>query len=162
MPKQLVLISWMKPAKGWFKATTDAVVYGRNSCIGVGIILRDHDRLVVGSSMQKITIILSPNMEKAVALYRGIRFTVDTVLVPAIMESDTKDAIDMVMVGTAPFVDIGVVISVILALVNHYPIFVVHVPSRQFLKKENLLSGSSKSWYSHASKGEDTKLACLL
>ncbi|KAK3183660.1 hypothetical protein Dsin_030946 [Dipteronia sinensis] len=56
---------------------------------------------------------------EAYAILRGIRFAVDAVLLPAVIESDAKTVVDLIDAKAPPLADIGVVISDIINLCKH-------------------------------------------
>ncbi|KAK3195597.1 hypothetical protein Dsin_026907 [Dipteronia sinensis] len=66
----------------------------REKCTGVGVVIRDHRGLVMASCSQQLDAIYSTQVAEAVALLRGIDFTMDTGLVPAMIESDGLGKLD--------------------------------------------------------------------
>ena len=96
----------------------DAVECGANQRIGIGIIVRNHDGLVMGFFTRIVSALFSPQIEEAAAMLRGIKFAIDTELLPAVIESDVKSVVDLVRFGTIPYADVGVVIVDILSLLN--------------------------------------------
>ncbi|KAK3199253.1 hypothetical protein Dsin_022668 [Dipteronia sinensis] len=78
-----------------YKVNIDAVVNGPLSCISIGIMIRNHHGLVMGSSIQSITTCFSPQVAEAVALLPGFRFAIDSGLLPIFIEFDAKAVVEL-------------------------------------------------------------------
>ncbi|KAK3206178.1 hypothetical protein Dsin_020224 [Dipteronia sinensis] len=121
-PSQAPMAKWCCPEFGFFNVNTDAAITGSSNRIGLGIMVQNHDGLVMVSSIQSIMACFSPQVAEATALLHGIRFVIDASLLPALVESDAKSVVDLVKAGLAPQSDIGTIISEILLISISFPI----------------------------------------
>ncbi|KAK3231558.1 hypothetical protein Dsin_003439 [Dipteronia sinensis] len=55
---KLVVPRWRPPDRGIYKLNTDAAVDEENSCVGLGMIIRDHLGRVMASSSQKVAMLV--------------------------------------------------------------------------------------------------------
>ncbi|KAK3218112.1 hypothetical protein Dsin_012082 [Dipteronia sinensis] len=98
---------------GSFKVNTDVMVNGVGNHIGVVIVVRNHDS-------------------------RVMRFAIDSGLIHAVIESDAKVVVDLVLSGVAPQADVGVIISDIFLLIGCNAISISYVPRRANMVAHNL------------------------
>ncbi|KAK3221467.1 hypothetical protein Dsin_008492 [Dipteronia sinensis] len=82
----------------------------------------------MGSSIQKIITCLSPLIAEAIAILKGLHFTVDSGLLPAVLESDAKWVVDLINYEGKSDADIGSIVSDIVAVANSYGISISFVP----------------------------------
>ncbi|KAK2648902.1 hypothetical protein Ddye_016391 [Dipteronia dyeriana] len=82
----LMKMRWKAPDVGVFKVNTDAAIMTTNQVVGVGIVVRDSNGQLVGTSAQNNEACFSPSIAEAVAILRGLRFVVDAGLFPAVLE----------------------------------------------------------------------------
>ncbi|KAK3219281.1 hypothetical protein Dsin_013251 [Dipteronia sinensis] len=119
---------WGGPLDGMLKINTDAAVCSNRKIIGIGIVIRDHEGCVLGCSSLSIVANYSPQVAEATAILRGILFAVDTGLLPAVVESDAKSVVDLIIAVAPPLGNVGTVITDILRLTKHYNIRVLFTP----------------------------------
>ncbi|KAH7570019.1 hypothetical protein JRO89_XS05G0033100 [Xanthoceras sorbifolium] len=80
---------WSPPAAGLWKINTDAALDLDRGLVGIGVVVRDHQGLVCGSSAQCIRAHFSPLVAEGTALLRGLLFAVDLGVPLASVESDS-------------------------------------------------------------------------
>ncbi|KAK2642149.1 hypothetical protein Ddye_023912 [Dipteronia dyeriana] len=120
-----------------YKVNTDAAIKGGQSRVGVGIVVRNHSGLMMGSSSQNIVAFFSPQVAEAMAILRGIRFAVDSGLLPAVVESDAKAVVELVNGGVGPLADIGSVVLDFLSFTSRFLISISYVS-----RKTNMVAHS--------------------
>ena len=64
--------------------------------MGLGMVVRNHLGRVMASRAQHVVGIFSPHVVKAMGILRGIRFAMDSGLVPLVMESDALNVVSMI------------------------------------------------------------------
>ncbi|TXG48328.1 hypothetical protein EZV62_027622 [Acer yangbiense] len=129
------ILGWSSDFISEFRSTNAKIALPPR--IGVGIVIRDHEGLIMVSSAQSISTSFLPQVVEAMALLQGIKFAMDTSLVPAIIESDAKSVVDIIRTGVAPLTDIGVIINDILSLINCYN-FSVYRPECCIMSSEDI------------------------
>ncbi|KAK3182976.1 hypothetical protein Dsin_030262 [Dipteronia sinensis] len=120
--------TWCCPDEGPYKVNMDAAIRIDENRVGIGIVIRDQFRCVLGSSTQSLVACFSPQVAEATALLRSIMFAVDSGLIPAVVESYANDVVDLVNSGLPPLTHIGTVISDIIRLICCHEIVVSFVP----------------------------------
>ncbi|KAK2634843.1 hypothetical protein Ddye_029635 [Dipteronia dyeriana] len=80
-------------------------------------------------------------MAEAMVILRGIRFAVDSGLLPAVVESDAKYVVELINGGVAPLADIGFVVLDILSFNSTFPISI----SYMFIKANIIAHTSAHS-----------------
>ncbi|KAK3220990.1 hypothetical protein Dsin_014960 [Dipteronia sinensis] len=96
--------------------------------VGVGIVIRNRDGCVVGSSTQRLVASFSLMVAEATTIVCGINFAVSSGWLLCVLESDAKSMVGLVLSGTAPLAEVGVVIVDIIRLVNGFQIALSFVP----------------------------------
>ena len=59
---------WVPPSLPWYKVNTDAAVFSNLQTVGIGVIIRDHEGLVVAALSQHLHLPLGPLEAKAKAM----------------------------------------------------------------------------------------------
>ncbi|KAK2642117.1 hypothetical protein Ddye_023880 [Dipteronia dyeriana] len=123
-PRCKQTMKWCCPSFGAYKVNTNAAIFSTQRRIGFGIIVRDHAGDAMGSSSQSLIACLSAQIAEAMAVLCGIIFTVETGLLPTVIESDSKSVVDLINSGKAPIANVGIVIRNVFELMNCYPVLV--------------------------------------
>ncbi|KAK2639071.1 hypothetical protein Ddye_026866 [Dipteronia dyeriana] len=76
---QLGIHRWKAPDQGVFKGNTDAAEPKDGQKVGIRIVVRNAQGMVMGSSTQCVDAMLSPQIIEAMAMLRGIQFAMDSV-----------------------------------------------------------------------------------
>ncbi|KAK3194307.1 hypothetical protein Dsin_025617 [Dipteronia sinensis] len=84
------------PLDGVYKINTDAAINECYKVIGVGVIIRNYRGEVYASFTQRILACFSPPVAEATAILRGLRFAIDSGLLPVVLESDAKWVVDLI------------------------------------------------------------------
>ncbi|KAL5831265.1 hypothetical protein ACOSQ4_016619 [Xanthoceras sorbifolium] len=101
---------WTLPACGSWKINTDAALDSNRGLVGIVIIIRDHQELVCGSSVQRLRAHFSPQVAEGVALLRGHTFAAELGFSSACVESDAAVVVASVNVGVVLGSDFGLVL----------------------------------------------------
>ncbi|KAK0592975.1 hypothetical protein LWI29_028449 [Acer saccharum] len=112
---------WNPPAAGLFKLNTDAAVNSGDGIIGVGVIFRDNDCLVLASSAQRVIATFTPQVAEAVALFRGLRMAKDIGLWPCEIETDAQVLVNLLTSDVIPSSEVGLVIQDIKQILVEFP-----------------------------------------
>ncbi|KAK2657606.1 hypothetical protein Ddye_010658 [Dipteronia dyeriana] len=120
---------WIPPALAIYKINCDATLAGR--LVGVGIVIRDSEGFVMASSSQKIEVTLSPQVAEAVAIFRGIKLTIETSLTSCCIESGAEVVVGWINSKNPLCSKIGVVIDDIHVLLEQ-----VHCGSINFVSRK--------------------------
>ncbi|KAK3184977.1 hypothetical protein Dsin_032263 [Dipteronia sinensis] len=110
-PTSNTKIKWCRLERGCFEINTYAAINVNQSYIGACVIIMNHLGVVLGSFIQRILLLFSPQVAKAFTLLRGALFAVSVGLVQTILKSDAKLIVDIVNLGAIPTADIGVIIG---------------------------------------------------
>ncbi|KAK0603417.1 hypothetical protein LWI29_004743 [Acer saccharum] len=82
---------WQPPSSGLYKLNTDASLDSTSQRIGLGMVIRDQEGFVMGSSAQRVDVNFSPKVAEALAILRGLIFAVDTRLLLVSVKSDVLE-----------------------------------------------------------------------
>ncbi|KAK3227400.1 hypothetical protein Dsin_007262 [Dipteronia sinensis] len=127
-PSQNLNAKWSAHVEGYLKVNTDTTMNYDLNRIGFRIIMRDHTCQVMGYFIQRISARVSPQVAEAMADLRGVRFVFGSGLIPAIIESDAKSVMDLILDEVVPLTDVGTVISDILMLNKNHNISFSYAP----------------------------------
>ncbi|KAK3198140.1 hypothetical protein Dsin_021555 [Dipteronia sinensis] len=116
--KQRCSLIWSSLCWGKGLLECDAAIKVPDNCVGVGIVIRNHCGLIMGSSAQRIEANFSSQIAEAVAILRGIVFAKDMGLLPAVVESDALGVVNLINTGSSISADVGVVLSDILNIIS--------------------------------------------
>ncbi|TXG72274.1 hypothetical protein EZV62_000853 [Acer yangbiense] len=128
VPIAVQAVFWDRPSQGVYKVNTDAAIRVDSNLVGLGMVIRDFEGCVVGSSTQCLAANFSPLVAEATALYKGIVFALEAGLTPLIAESDSKMVVDLIHSGSSPMSDVGIIISDIFLLIRTHDILVRFAP----------------------------------
>ena len=84
-----VNVGWVFPQQPWLKVNVDGAVFERQRAAGVGVVIRDHLRLVRAALSMKIHAPLGSLEIEAKAMEEGMRFAWDHGFSLAIFEGDS-------------------------------------------------------------------------
>ena len=107
---------WKPPDPGMYKINSDVVLDMVGHMVGLGVVIRNSDGLVMSSSSQKITTTFFPQVAEAVAISRGLQLAIDSGLTPCMLESDAEVVVKWINNVVPLCSEIGNVISDILVL----------------------------------------------
>ncbi|KAK3212816.1 hypothetical protein Dsin_017522 [Dipteronia sinensis] len=129
-----MVVRWEPHLEYLYKINTDAAIKVQDNCVGVGIVIRNHCGLIMGSSAQRIEANFSPRIAEAVAILHGIVFAKDMELLPAVVGSDALGVVNLINTSSAISADVGVVLSDILNIISTGGIELVqYVPRRAYM-----------------------------
>ncbi|KAK3224784.1 hypothetical protein Dsin_004646 [Dipteronia sinensis] len=109
---------WQAPEVGIFKINTDKAVVTKDGVSGLGVVIRDDKGFVRASACYGFKVNYHPQIAEALAIYKGILLTVNTGLLPAMLESDALTVVNVIRSQVLPSADEVVVISDILCAIN--------------------------------------------
>ncbi|KAK3220167.1 hypothetical protein Dsin_014137 [Dipteronia sinensis] len=75
--------------------------------VGVGLVIRDYQGMVMATSAQCICASYSPLLAEAVAVLRGITLAIETGLTPCVIETEALDVVKLIQTGKASLADMG-------------------------------------------------------
>ncbi|KAK2661753.1 hypothetical protein Ddye_000327 [Dipteronia dyeriana] len=133
--------SWEPPTVGLVKVNTDAAIDVIRKRIGIGIIIRDSNRVVMASRSRIIFVGYSLQIAEAVAVLRGIQFALDTGFRCCTIESDAQVIVNLINSKSCILSDVGLIIDDILCLRDKFMEWNVRfVPRRANMLTHFLLS----------------------
>ncbi|KAL5845767.1 hypothetical protein ACOSQ3_009291 [Xanthoceras sorbifolium] len=111
-------LSWVPPHLDSFELTCDASVGSLPKVVGLGLMIRNHNGLIMAAGSVCVGAFYSPQVAEVVALLHGLRFAVDSGLSNVHVESDAQGVIKLLQDHSIPCSDLGLVISDILSMTN--------------------------------------------
>ncbi|KAK2662822.1 hypothetical protein Ddye_001396 [Dipteronia dyeriana] len=147
-----LVAKWTLHPTDIFKVNVDAAIQADNQLVGVSLIVRKSNGLVLVSSAQCFTACFSPPVAEAVAILRGLQCVINCGLYPTMLENDAKWVVDLINSGNETQDEIGAIIEDIVALSNQFNIPISFVPraankSAHALAKVGLRSCNDQVWY---------------
>lgn len=112
-------VSWQRP------------VDKDKQAVGIGLVIRDLQGIVMATSTQRIHASYSPLVAEAVAVLRGVIMTIETGLTPFVVETDALGVANLVKAGFAPSADIALIIEEILFRLRDFRVETVGYVSRK-------------------------------
>ncbi|XP_042944578.1 uncharacterized protein LOC122278455 [Carya illinoinensis] len=109
---------WSTPPPAFFKANWDAAIDKDNSKVGIGVIVRDSDGLVIGSLCSSITLTPNPKIGEAVAALRATMLCAELGLTQIILEGDAPNVVQAVQHKEENWSAFGMVIRDIKSLLS--------------------------------------------
>ncbi|KAK2645061.1 hypothetical protein Ddye_020256 [Dipteronia dyeriana] len=106
---------------GLFKINTDAAIDASTGRVGVGVIIRDYNGMVIASCTQSIYLNYSLVLVESVVVLRGLRFAFKSGIWPCVIESDSQVVVLMVNSGSSPLDEIGLIVDDIADMMNSIP-----------------------------------------
>ncbi|KAK0599425.1 hypothetical protein LWI29_005166 [Acer saccharum] len=88
MPKDNMVICWLPPEVGVYKANCDVKMDKLGGCTGIGVVVRDHRGEVFASCSQTLEANLTIKAAKLTAFLKNIQFVIDCGLEPCVFEGD--------------------------------------------------------------------------
>ncbi|KAK3193688.1 hypothetical protein Dsin_024998 [Dipteronia sinensis] len=104
------------PELGTFKINTDVALATEDGLSGFEVVIRDDKRYVRASTCDGVKANYPPQIEEALAIYKGILLAVNTGLLPAVLKSDSLTVVNDIRSQAPNSADVGVVISDILCV----------------------------------------------
>ncbi|KAK2649997.1 hypothetical protein Ddye_017486 [Dipteronia dyeriana] len=105
----LEFVKWRPPVGGFYKINTDATLVEGKTVVGVGAVIRNHLGQVMASTAQRLEVSISTKLAEAMAILRGIVFTVDSGLVPTVIESNALSVVSLINSGSPNLTELGLV-----------------------------------------------------
>ena len=87
---QARLIKWKPPPPGYFKINYDGALYSSSNCSGIGIVIRDHEGLVIAPLAQSVNQAYKPVEIEAMAAARAIEFAAEIGMDRVVLEGDSS------------------------------------------------------------------------
>ena len=85
---------WSPPPDDHYKANFDTAFFGDSEATGVGIVVRDCSRQIIGALRKNIGLVQSVEMAEAMAAQRAMMFAKELCLFRAIFERDCSRVLD--------------------------------------------------------------------
>ncbi|KAL5770148.1 hypothetical protein ACOSP7_014302 [Xanthoceras sorbifolium] len=101
---------------GCYNINTDIAIDELNCRTSIKVIISDCRGLVMASCAQSLDSCFFPSIVKAMAILRGLRLAIDTSFVLALIESDAKSVVNLILSSFVPLSEIGIVTNEILSL----------------------------------------------
>ncbi|KAK2662898.1 hypothetical protein Ddye_001472 [Dipteronia dyeriana] len=121
-----------------FNVNTDVDVSLSGQRVGFEIVIRITKGLVMSSSAQYLQAPISSHIAEALVVLHGIRFALNSGLLPFLVESDALNVVNLIRFGCSPDVDVGIVVRKILEVRNAFLDPLIFFASR----KSNLVAHS--------------------
>ncbi|KAI9195822.1 hypothetical protein LWI28_018444 [Acer negundo] len=109
-------VCWQPPSSGLYKLNTDASLDSTSQQIDLGMVIRDQEGFIMGSSAQRVDANFSPKVAEALAILRGLIFAVDIGLLPVSVELDTLEVVSLINSGKDISAGIGLFVEEIRGL----------------------------------------------
>lgn len=87
--------AWTPPPNGWFKVNVDAAIKLSDQTAGLGVIIRDSGGKAVAAAVQKVSFEGDVAFMEAAAVNLGIQVAQNAKFLPIIVESDSKEVVDL-------------------------------------------------------------------
>ena len=87
--KELADTQWIPPDYLWYKINTDAAVFSVTKSVGIGVVVRDHEGLVLAALSKCMPLPLGPLEAEAKAMDEAVSFARDIGLQDVIFETDS-------------------------------------------------------------------------
>ncbi|KAL5777232.1 hypothetical protein ACOSP7_010158 [Xanthoceras sorbifolium] len=91
-----IFVEAVPPPANFVKLNSDAALASSRSLVGVGLVLRDDNGRVVGSSGQCFGRSLPPLAAEGEAVLRGLKFALDVGVSSIVVESDASSLVDLI------------------------------------------------------------------
>ncbi|KAL5785328.1 hypothetical protein ACOSQ2_007720 [Xanthoceras sorbifolium] len=101
-------VKWQPPLAGCAKHNSDTALDSSRSLVGVGLVLRDVEGRVLGSSWQRE------------AVLGGLKFALDIGVSSIVVESNASSLVDLINGKVVAFHEIGVVMDEIQSLCSNF------------------------------------------
>ncbi|KAK2642672.1 hypothetical protein Ddye_024435 [Dipteronia dyeriana] len=121
----LEVVKWCPPIDGFYKINTDTTLVGEKIVIGVGAVIQNHLGQVMAYTAQHLEVSVSTKLAEAMAIIWGIGFTVDSSLMPAIIESDALSMVSHINSGSPNHTKLGFICGDIAKYIQDGVIIVV-------------------------------------
>ncbi|KAK2641549.1 hypothetical protein Ddye_023312 [Dipteronia dyeriana] len=102
------LILWKPFVGGSYKFNIDAAIDVCHLRVGLNMVIRDHTGFMMASSAQRINAI---QIVEVLAILRGLVFTIESGLLPVVVESDTLEVVNMINFGSHIHAEVCLVIG---------------------------------------------------
>ncbi|KAH9769616.1 reverse transcriptase domain-containing protein [Citrus sinensis] len=87
--------TWLPPPNGWYKVNVDAAIRPSNQTAGLGVVIRDSRAKVVAAAVQNTIYKGDVDCMEAEAIIFGIQVAQNTNFLPLIIESDSKEVVNL-------------------------------------------------------------------
>ncbi|KAH9715856.1 putative reverse transcriptase/RNA-dependent DNA polymerase [Citrus sinensis] len=87
--------TWLPPPNGWYKVNVDAAIRPSNQTASLGVVIRDSRAKVVAAAVQNTIYKGDVDCMEAEAINFGIQVAQNTNFLPMIIESDSKEVVDL-------------------------------------------------------------------
>ncbi|KAK2649623.1 hypothetical protein Ddye_017112 [Dipteronia dyeriana] len=147
-----LVTKWTLSPVDTFKVNVDAAIQADKQLVGVGLIVRQSNGLVLVASAQCFTACFSPLVAEAVAILRGLQCAVSCGFYPVVLDSDAKWVVDLINSGNETQAEIGAIVEDILVISKQFNIPISFVPraanmAAHVLANNGLRSCTDQVWY---------------
>ncbi|KAH9735301.1 polyubiquitin 3 [Citrus sinensis] len=87
--------AWTPPPNGWFKVNVDVAIKLSDQTAGLGVIIRDSGGKAIAAAVQKVSFRGDVVYMEAAAINLGIQVAQNAKFLPIIVESDSKEVVDL-------------------------------------------------------------------
>ncbi|KAL5806493.1 hypothetical protein ACOSQ4_029226 [Xanthoceras sorbifolium] len=102
------------PSPGWFKINSDAIVDVSKKQIGIGVVIRDGNGLVMAVLAKRHNSLLSMECAEGLAILEGLKFAQELGIHPVGVESDDASVVALINKKSPPRSELRLIISEIL------------------------------------------------
>ncbi|XP_059446504.1 uncharacterized protein LOC132178058 [Corylus avellana] len=135
---------WRAPPNGWFKANWDARVNRRKGCVGIGVVIRDHQGKMWASKCQTRPGLLDPLAAEAVASFMAAQLCLEMGIRQVQLEGDAKTLVDIINSDEADESGRGQLIADIRLILRAIPCWEMRFTHREGNKVAHLLAKLAK------------------
>ena len=102
---------WSYPPEGWFKVNVDAAVKMEQQRTGLGIVIRNSEGKVMAAAMRPTKFLSKVDAAEAEAAKFGLEIAENVGCFPLIIESDSKEVVELISIKKSTRTEIFWVIS---------------------------------------------------
>ncbi|KAK9991451.1 hypothetical protein SO802_026436 [Lithocarpus litseifolius] len=113
-------LAWKLPKPSMFKINFDGAVSKNENKSSIGVVIRDHQGLVIASLAQQLPYVFQPLEIEAIVAARALEFGVETGIAKAVLEGDSELIIKVLKAGGHTIASVELLIQVALLLSGLY------------------------------------------
>jgi len=110
-PNQPPCIQWDPPPIKLLKINFNDAIFSESNCSGAGVVIRNHQDLVIASLLQKISQAFAPLEVEAFAATRALEFAVELGITHVVLEGDSLMLIQALKDGCVDLFPCGLLLD---------------------------------------------------
>ncbi|XP_042939391.1 uncharacterized protein LOC122274416 [Carya illinoinensis] len=123
--------AWSAPPPAFFKANWDGAIDKDNSKVGIGVIVRDSEGLVMASLCSSITLNFDPSLGEAVAALKATILCAELGLTHIVLEGDALSVVQAVQNEEENWSAFGMVVRDVKSMLSKVWVWSIHHTPRE-------------------------------